>query len=180
MRYSLPPGNDLMVQHTAPSSGTYLHWPGECNSTVQYSLKFPYIAGLDSHHSFRLGFGLRNILTYCCLEFRGICIIGNRNHDLDIVGGGPPLELGLGLHHDLHPASTNEGSALCGVWTNQSSPGVCVALYAGLHPDEGLDVGVEAVGHQLELSVRRDEGDRAVVLEPGQSEDSEVFESKHL
>merc|ERR1719192_787635 len=27
MRYSLPPGNDLMVQHTAPSSGTYLHWP---------------------------------------------------------------------------------------------------------------------------------------------------------
>ena len=55
-----------------------------------------------------------------------------------------------------------------------------MSLYAALHPDEGLDVGVEAVGHQLELSVRRDEGDRAVVLEPGQSEDSEVFESKHL
>ena len=53
-----------------------------------------------------------------------------------------------------------------------------MSLYAALHPDEGLDVGVEAVGHQLELSVRRDEGDRAVVLEPGQSEDSEVFESK--
>ena len=47
-----------------------------------------------------------------------------------------------------------------------------MALYAALHPDEGLDVGVEAVGHQLELSVRRDEGDRAVVLEPGQSEDN--------
>ena len=55
-----------------------------------------------------------------------------------------------------------------------------MSLYAALHPDEGLDVGVEAVGHQLELSVRRDEGDRAVVLEPGQSEDSKVFESKHL
>ena len=141
---------------------------------------------MDSHHmaetwaSFRLGFGLRNILTYCCLEFRGVRIIGNRNHDLDIVGGGPPLELGLGLHHDLHPAAANEGSALCGVWTNQSSPGVCVSLYAGLHPDEGLDVGVEAVGHQLELSVGRDKGDCAVVLEPGQSEDSEVFESKRL
>ena len=55
-----------------------------------------------------------------------------------------------------------------------------MALYAALHPDEGLDVGVEAVGHQLELSVRRDEGDRAVVLKPGQSEDRKVFESKHL
>ena len=55
-----------------------------------------------------------------------------------------------------------------------------MALYAGLHPDEGLDVGVEAVGHQLELPVGRNEGDRAVVLKPGQSEDSEVFESKHL
>ena len=53
-----------------------------------------------------------------------------------------------------------------------------MSLYAALHPDEGLDVGVEAVGHQLELPVRRYEGDRAVVLEPGQSEDSEVFESK--
>ena len=55
-----------------------------------------------------------------------------------------------------------------------------MSLYAALHPDEGLDVGVEAVGHQLELSVGWDEGDRAVVLEPGQSEDSKVFESKHL
>ena len=60
------------------------------------------------------------------------------------------------------------------------APGVGVALYAGLHPDERLDVGVEAVGHQLELSVGRDEGDRAVVLEPGQSGDSKVFKSKHL
>ena len=54
--------------------------------------------------SFRLGFGLRNTPTYGCLEFRRVRIIGNRNHDLDIVGGGSPLELGLGLHHDLHPA----------------------------------------------------------------------------
>ena len=64
------------------------------------------------------------------------------------------------------------------VWTNHSSPGVGVSLYAGLHPDEGLDVGVEAVGHQLELSVGRDEGDCAVVLKPGQSEDSKMFESE--
>ena len=75
--------------------------------------------------SFRLGFGLRNILTYCCLEFRRICIIGNRNHDLDIVGGGPPLELGLGLHHDLHP-------------------GVGVSLYHGLDPDQRLHVSVQS------------------------------------
>ena len=53
-----------------------------------------------------------------------------------------------------------------------------VSLYDGLDPDEGFNVGVEPVGHQLELSVRRDEGDRPVVLEPGQSEDSKVFESK--
>ena len=119
-------------------------------------------------------------ITESGFKFGRVCVAGDGDVDLDIVGGGPPLELGLGLHHDLHPAAANEGSALCGVWTNQSSPGVCVALYAALHPDEGLDVGVEAVGHQLELSVRRDEGDRAVVLEPGQSEDSEVFESKHL
>ena len=104
---------------------------------------------MDSQHmaetwaSFRLGFGLRNILTYCCLEFRGIRIIGNRNHDLDIVGGGPPLELGLGLDHDLHPADQSEVSIILGS-TNHSSPGVGVALYAGLDPDQRLHVGVQS------------------------------------
>ena len=41
-----------------------------------------------------------------------------------------------------------------------------VALNDGLYPDEGLDVGVESVTHQLKLSVGRDKRDGSVVLKP--------------
>ena len=41
-------------------------------------------------------------------------------------------------------------------------------LYHSLDPDEGLDLRVEAVRHELEVAVRRDERDRAVVLKAGQ------------
>lgn len=44
--------------------------------------------------------------------------------------------------------------------------GVGVRLHHGLHPDERLDVRGEPVRHEIELPVRRDEGDGAVVLEP--------------
>ena len=41
---------------------------------------------------------------------------------------------------------------------------VGVSLNVGLYPDEGLDLSVEAVGHELKLPIRRDEGDGPVVL----------------
>lgn len=48
-------------------------------------------------------------------------------------------------------------------------PAVRVWLDDGLHPDERLDVRGESVGHQVELPVRRYEGDRTIVLEASQS-----------
>ena len=39
------------------------------------------------------------------LELGRVSIVGHGDHDLNIVGGGPPLELGLRLHHDLNPAN---------------------------------------------------------------------------
>lgn len=39
----------------------------------------------------------------------------------------------------------------------------------GFDPDQGLDLCVQAVGHELELTIRRNEGDRAVVLETSQA-----------
>jgi hypothetical protein len=72
------------------------------------------------------------------------------NDDLDVVGDGPVLELRLGLDGELHS-------------------GLAVVLDGGLDPDERLDLCVEAVGHELEVSVGRDERDRAVVLEASQT-----------
>ena len=48
------------------------------------------------------------VYTQSGFEFGRVRITGDRDVDLDIVGGGPPLELRLGLDHDLHPA-TNQG-----------------------------------------------------------------------
>ena len=39
--------------------------------------------------------------TYGCLELGRVCVAGDGDDDLDVVSGGPPLELGLCLHHDL-------------------------------------------------------------------------------
>ena len=63
-------------------------------------------------------------LTDSCFEFWRVRVIGDRDHDLHVVGCGPPLELALGLDHDL-------------------DTGVGVPLYHRLDPDQGLDVGVE-------------------------------------
>mmetsp|Transcript_21420 Transcript_21420/g.67249 ORF Transcript_21420/g.67249 Transcript_21420/m.67249 type:complete len:257 (+) Transcript_21420:1433-2203(+) len=41
-----------------------------------------------------------------------------------------------------------------------------MGLDDGLDPDERFDVGREAIGHEVELAVGRDEGDGPVVLEP--------------
>lgn len=43
-------------------------------------------------------------------------------------------------------------------------------LYAGLAPDQGLDLGIESVGHQLKFSVWRDKGNGPVILKPGESD----------
>ena len=37
-------------------------------------------------------------LTNSCFEFWRVRIIGDRDHDLHVVGCGPSLELALGLH----------------------------------------------------------------------------------
>ena len=83
------------------------------------------------------------------LELGRVGIARHRDDHLDVVCRGPALELGLGLDHDLDPA-------------------MAVLLNHRLDPDEGLDVGVEPVGHQLKLAVRRDERDGPIVFEPRQ------------
>ena len=42
-------------------------------------------------------------LTDGCFEFWRVGVIGDWDHNLHVVGCGPPLELALGLDHDLHP-----------------------------------------------------------------------------
>jgi len=49
-------------------------------------------------------------------------------------------------------------------------PAVGVSLDDRLHPDERLDVGVEPVGHQFKLTVRRNERDGAIVVKPRQTD----------
>lgn len=94
-------------------------------------------------------------------EARGVGIVGDGDDDLDVVGGGAALELGLGLEKVL-------------------DTGARVGLDGALDPDEGLDLGVEAVGHELELAVRGDEGYRAVILEAGESDALVELDVLHL
>lgn len=58
---------------------------------------------LDGPHNAVLFWGVF-YWSYWSLEFRGVCIIGDWNYDLHIVGCWPPLKLGLGLDHVLHSA----------------------------------------------------------------------------
>lgn len=73
-------------------------------------------------------------------------VVGDGDDDLDVVGGAAALELGLGLEHVLDARAR-------------------VRLDQALDPDQGLDLGVEAVRHELELAVGGDERDCAVVFE---------------
>lgn len=84
------------------------------------------------------------------LELRRVGVSRHWDYDLNVVGRGPTLELGFGLHHVL-------------------DPGVGMALDDRFDPDQGLDMGVEPVRHQFELAVWGYERDGAVVFEPGQS-----------
>eukprot|EP00053_Salpingoeca_punica_P017751 m.171606 g.171606 ORF g.171606 m.171606 type:complete len:404 (-) comp17279_c0_seq1:208-1419(-) len=85
-----------------------------------------------------------------CLELWRVGVAGHGDDNLHVVGGGPPLELALGLDEVLDAA-------------------VRVPLNDRLDPDQRLDLGAEAVGHELKLAVGRDEGDGAVLLEARQA-----------
>lgn len=67
-------------------------------------------------------------------EAGAVGVVGDGHDDLDVVGGAAALELGAGFEHVLNA-------------------GARVGLDDGLDPDKGLDLGVEAVGHELELAV---------------------------
>ncbi len=56
------------------------------------------------------------------LELWRAGVVGDGDDDLHVVGGGPPLELGLCLDHVLHA-------------------GVRVTLDHRLDPDQGLNLG---------------------------------------
>lgn len=55
------------------------------------------------------------------LELGSTGVSGNWNDDFNVVGGGPPFELGTSLDHDLHPR-------------------VGVAFNLRLDPQQGLDL----------------------------------------
>jgi len=83
------------------------------------------------------------------LEGWGVSVRWDRDHDLDVVRCGTLLELRLSLDHVLNST-------------------VRMRLDYSLYPNEGLHLSVQSVRHQLELAVRRDKGNGAVVLETRQ------------
>ena len=85
----------------------------------------------------------------------------DRDNDLDVVGDRLRFELGLGLHQVLDLGAGE-------VFNNA----VC--------PDEGLDVGVKAVGHQVELTIRWDKRDVALLLEFVQADALVEFDVLHF
>lgn len=55
-----------------------------------------------------------------------------------------------------------------------------MALYYALDPDQGLNLRVQAVAHELELTIGRDEGDGPVVFESRQSHALVEFDVFHF
>ena len=92
---------------------------------------------------------------------RRVCVVRNRNSDFNIVGSGSSLELSLGFEHIFH--------ARAGVRLNDA-----------FNPNKGLDCGIEAVAHQLELAIGRDEADGAIILEAGESHTLVELDVFHL
>lgn len=84
------------------------------------------------------------------LEARAVGVDGDGDHDLDVVGGALEAELAAGLDEELDAA-------------------VLVLVDDGLDPDERLDARVEAVRHELEVAVGRDEADRVVRVKAGEA-----------
>jgi hypothetical protein len=94
-------------------------------------------------------------------ELWTIRIIGHWNVDFNVVCCTSPLELCFNFDDILDPATT-------------------MALDGGFNPNEWLDGRGEAVGHEFELSVRWDEGNGAVVFEPGEADTLMEFDIFHF
>ena len=94
----------------------------------------------------RVGVGDVLDIAHVGLENWGVNIRRDRHNDLDIVRNRLRLELSLRLHEvlDLGPGKV---------------------LDHAVGPDQGLDVRVQTVGHQVELTVRRDKRDVALLFE---------------
>ena len=94
---------------------------------------------------------LRHVFTEACgrLELGSVSVRRNRNYDLHVVGCAPLLELALGFDHVFHARVTE-------------------LLNERFDPEERFHLGVESVRHELEVSVRRNERNSSVVLEPRQ------------
>ena len=94
-------------------------------------------------------------------ELGSIRIIRYRNEDFHIVRSTPSFELCFTFDHILHPAAP-------------------MALHCRLYPDQWLDGCGNSVGHEFELSVRRDKGDCAVVFESRQTDALVKLDIFHL
>ena len=81
-------------------------------------------------------------------ELGTISIVRHRNINLHIIRCAPPLELSLHLDHILYSTAF-------------------MAFYSSFDPNKGFDRGGEAIGHELKLAVRWDEGDGTIIFESG-------------
>eukprot|EP00964_Phaeocystis_antarctica_P161881 scaffold135140_cov65-Phaeocystis_antarctica.AAC.1 len=109
------------------------------------------------------GVALRSVLD--CpdggLERGRVGVRWHRDEDLYVVGRAALLELRLGLDHVLDAA-------------------VRVRLDDSLDPDQRLHLRAEAIAHQLELAVGRDERDGAVILEAREADALMELDILHL
>ncbi len=94
---------------------------------------------------------VRHILHFADAGFerRRVSVRRHRNDDFHVIGGTAALEVTLGFDGVLHAR-------------------VRVRFDHGLNPDQRAHLRVETVHHQIELAVRRDERNRAVVLKTAQ------------
>lgn len=86
-----------------------------------------------------------------CFELGTIRIWRHWYPNFHIVGSAALLELTLRLDHEFDSR-------------------VCELLNNWFDPEQRLHLGVQAVGHELEVTVWRNEGNRAVVLKTRQSD----------
>lgn len=113
-------------------------------------------------------------------EAWGVCVFGDGDENLDVVGGAAAFELGFGLFVEsrlgIEVCYTGWGYYLEHIFNSGSR----VRFNHALHPDQRLHLCVQPVAHELEFAIRRDKTDCAVILEARESDTLVELHILHL
>lgn len=167
MRYSRPPASCFIFHTNAALSGAYCTLPVDAyhrHNIACQSYTSLYEIGGSAHYS----------------ELRCVGVVRHGDVYLNVVRCTPTLELGFNFYHVLHSTAFVMLDLAWLIMFIRCSENSIERTYGSFDPDERLDRCRDAVRHELKLSVRRDERDRAIVLESREPDTLVELDILHL